>query len=183
VSDTEGETESKNSFILSEELDPNFKFEVAKEHGGEAIKYCFQCGTCAAGCPIRTIEGSFNPRTIIRKVLLGLKKDVLSSKEIWMCSNCYICYERCPQDVRFTDIIFALRNIATREGYAHSSFIKQAELIEDMGRLYEVTELELDKRETNDLPPILPQNHDLEKIFKKTKLMEKLKVPKEEDAE
>ena len=54
-----------------------------------------------------------NPRTIIRKILLGMRK------EIWMCSNCYTCYERCPQDVKFTDIIFALRNIAAREGFAH----------------------------------------------------------------
>ena len=169
------EKEIKDDYILSENLDPNFKFEVAKEHGGDQIKFCYQCGTCAAGCPVRTIRNNFNPRTIIRKVLLGMRKEVLSSKDIWQCSNCYICYERCPQDVKFTDIIFALRNIAAREGYTHPSFVKQAELIQDMGRLYEVTELELEKREDSNLPPIKPTSDDLEKIFENTKIGEKLK--------
>ncbi len=180
MSDSETESEPEEECIFSDDLDPNFKFEVAKEHGGDAIKYCFQCGTCAAGCPIRTINSDFNPRTIIRKVLLGLRKEVLTGKDIWMCSNCYTCFERCPQDVKFTDIIFALRNIAAREGYAHNSFIVQAELIQDMGRLYEVTELELEKREKNNLPPIRPQSDDLIKLFEKTKIMDKIKKRREE---
>lgn len=162
--------------ILAEDLDPNFKFEVAKEHGGEQIKFCYQCGTCAAGCPIRTIAEQFNPRKIIRMILLGMRKEVLSSKEIWMCSNCYTCTERCPQDVRFTDIIFAVRNIASREGYAHNSFKKQAELIGDMGRLYELTELEVERREDLNLPPIRLTNDDVEKIYEKTKLRDKVKI-------
>ncbi len=168
------ETKEKET-IHSEDLDPNFKYEVAGEHGGDQLKFCFQCGTCAAGCPVRAIRPEFNPRTIIRKILLGLREEVLTSKEIWMCSNCYICYERCPQDVKFTDIIFTLRNIATKEGHAHSSYIKQAELIQDMGRLYEVTELELEKREDMNMPPIRPKTDDLEKIFKETHLWEKIK--------
>lgn len=169
------ENENKDNFIISDNLDPNFKFEVAKEHGGDQIKFCFQCGTCAAGCPVRNIRDNFNPRTIIRKILLGMREEVLSGREIWLCSNCYTCYERCPQDVRFTDIIFALRNMAAREGKTHSSFIKQADLIRDMGRLYEVTELELEKREDSKLPPITPTNEDLKKLFDKTKIEEKLK--------
>jgi heterodisulfide reductase subunit C len=165
-------SEDDENFIFSENLDPNFKFEVAREHGGEQIKFCFQCGTCAAGCPVRTVRENFNPRTIIRMVLLGMRKEVLSSKEIWMCSNCYICYERCPQDVRFTDIIFALRNIAAREGYTHPSFVKQADLISSMGRLYEITELEVEKREGQNLPPVKPETKDVEKLFEKTKIKE-----------
>ncbi len=43
-------------------LDPKIKYEVAKEPGGEGIKYCFQFGKCTATCPIRRLEPIYKPR-------------------------------------------------------------------------------------------------------------------------
>ena len=57
-------------------------------------------------------------------VLLGMRKQVLSSDFIWLCTLCYTCYARCPQNVRFTDVMGALRNMAVREGHVHPSFLK-----------------------------------------------------------
>lgn len=172
-----------DNFIQSNSLDPNFKDEVANEHGGDQLKYCYQCGTCAAGCPIRTITSDFNPRTIIRKILLGMREEVLNTKEIWICSNCYICYERCPQDVRFTDIIFALRNIAAREGKIHPSYTKQVELIQNKGRLYELTDFEIDERDDYDMPELQAESDDLKTLFEKTKIWEKISTKKKEEEE
>ena len=101
--------------IRSSELDPDFWKEVAAELGGREISRCFSCGTCTAGCPVREIEDRYNPRKIIRMVLLGMRDEVLSSDFIWLCSTCYTCYDRCPQDVHLTDIMTALKNIAMRE--------------------------------------------------------------------
>jgi heterodisulfide reductase subunit C len=56
-------------------------------------------------------------RNIIRKALLGLKEDVISSPDLWFCTTCYACTDRCPQDVMPTDVIKAIRNIAVAEGY------------------------------------------------------------------
>ncbi|MHA1732184.1 MAG: 4Fe-4S dicluster domain-containing protein [Promethearchaeota archaeon] len=168
----------EKSTITSDQLDPNFKYEVAKELGGKAVKFCYQCGTCAAGCPIRAIHAEFNPRTIVRMVLLGMRDELLKSEEIWHCSNCYTCYERCPQDVRPTDIIMALRQIATREGLAHSSFRQQVDLLGDMGRLYEITELEEGKRERLHLPQLRAKTDDIGKIIEKTELKKKIKGEK-----
>ena len=41
---------------------------------------------------------------------------VLEDPDIWLCTTCYQCYERCPRDVRPTDVIIELRNYATKLG-------------------------------------------------------------------
>ncbi len=104
--------------IKSSELDPNFKYEIAKEPGGENIKKCFNCTGCTVGCPLTEIDKGFNPRKLLRKALLGMRKEVLSDDALWLCASCYTCYERCPQDVKITEVIGAIRAIAQREAKA-----------------------------------------------------------------
>lgn len=98
-----------------EEVDPNFKYEVSEVIGGQNIKLCFNCGICTVSCPIRRVDDTYNPRRIIRMVLYGMKDEVLSSETIWKCAHCLTCLERCPQDVRFAEVIEALRILAVRE--------------------------------------------------------------------
>lgn len=95
----------------------NFKNEVAAHPGGERVLNCFLCGTCTAGCPISSITQEYNPRRIMRKILLGKKDEVLGSDEIWKCYQCHTCVSHCPQDVRFADIIRSLREMAVEEEY------------------------------------------------------------------
>ena len=98
-------------------LDKDFKYQVADRPGAGFFRRCFSCGTCTASCPVAEIDPEFNPRLIIRKALLGMKEEVLSSGLLWYCTQCYTCYARCPQDVRFTDIMAVLRDLACEEGY------------------------------------------------------------------
>jgi len=161
--------------IHSKDLDPNFKYEVAKEPGGANIMRCFACGTCTAGCPVRAIDDRYNPRKIIRMVLLGMREQVLKSNFIWLCSTCYTCYDRCPQDVRLSDIMTALKNIAVREGYIHPSFREQARLVATFGRLYEIEDFDNKKRGKMGLPPVKKTFDDVTKIIKDTKLEEIIK--------
>ncbi len=95
--------------------DLNFKNVVAAEEGGKHLKKCFQCSSCTLTCPITDAGLELNPRLIIRQVLVGLRKEVLESSAIWQCVGCYECTDRCPQNVRFTEVIEALRSIAVRE--------------------------------------------------------------------
>ena len=120
--------------ISSDELDKNFKYEVAAHPGGENIKKCFSCGTCTAGCPVSEVAEEFNPRKIIRMVLLGMKKEVLSSKVIWYCCSCYTCYTQCPQNVKFTDIMAALRHLAIKEGYVRKDFLDKVYNIDNLAQ-------------------------------------------------
>ena len=115
-------------------LDPNFKFEVASRPGGENIKACFSCGTCTATCPVSQIDSEFNPRKIIRQVLLGLRKEVLADPVLWRCVQCYGCYAKCPQNVKFTEVLAALREMAVQEGHFPASLLKDAQELGDFAQ-------------------------------------------------
>ncbi|MHC4144191.1 MAG: 4Fe-4S dicluster domain-containing protein [Planctomycetota bacterium] len=97
------------------QLDLRFRDEIAGQPGGENIRRCFACGTCAAGCPVTEVDSEYNCRRIIRQILLGMRDEVLSSPLIWFCLVCYRCYVRCPQKVNFTDIMRVLRYLAVKE--------------------------------------------------------------------
>ena len=156
--------------IDSGTLDPNFKFLIAAEPGGENVKRCFSCGTCTAGCPVREVTDRYNPRKIIRMALLGMKKEVLSSQFIWLCSSCYTCFERCPQDVKIPELMNAIKNIAVREGYLPPAMKIQLDLLSSFGRLLEITDFENEKRKESNLPPVQGKTEDIKKILKKVGL-------------
>ncbi len=90
----------------------NFTHEIEKE-GGENIGVCYQCGTCTGSCP-QGRRNALRTRKIMRMASLGLKDQLLHDDSIWYCSTCYTCTDRCPRHVKPTDVIMALRNMATR---------------------------------------------------------------------
>ncbi len=85
----------------------------------EKLFGCYQCGTCAAGCPFIE-EMDLTPDEVIRYVILD-KKEVLNSKTIWLCASCYTCSERCPRDINITNIMEALRQIILRKNIDHTN--------------------------------------------------------------
>lgn len=95
----------------------NFRNEVASRPGGDRAPNCFLCGTCTAGCPISELDGDFDPRLTMRRIFAGLKDEVLGNGEIWKCYQCRTCTAHCPQDVRFADIVRALRELSVEQGY------------------------------------------------------------------
>jgi heterodisulfide reductase subunit C len=139
--------------VTDDDIDPDFALRVAATPGGEHILDCYACGTCSASCPIRAIDEEFNPRRIIRLALLGLKDEVLQSDFIWLCTGCYICQERCPQDVRITDLMTAFRNVAVEEGYPHPTVKAIVDMVAEHGIIMEIGEFENEKREKAGLPP------------------------------
>ncbi len=80
------------------------------------VQYCIECGKCSSVCPIARINMDYSPRRTVERFLLGFEEKVLTGKELWMCSACYLCRERCPQDVKFPEFIRACRTEASRMG-------------------------------------------------------------------
>jgi len=155
--------------LKTTQLDAKFKFEVAQIPGGETIKYCFQCGKCTATCPIRRFDEKYKPRLIVMATLLGLREVVLSSDVIWLCAACYSCTERCPQGVRLTDVMRAIRNLAIKEGYVHPFFRMQASSIVNFGRIFEEEGFINELRSDLDLPPLSSVNREeVSKILRRT---------------
>jgi len=120
--------------IVMTELDKDFKYEVASRPGASFFKRCFSCGTCTASCPVSEIDERFNPRLFIRQALLGEKKKLLSSELLWYCTQCYTCFARCPQDVRFTDVMAVLRDMAVEQGYVPKDMRERVKQVDVMAQ-------------------------------------------------
>jgi len=101
----------------------NFVDEVRNTPGGANVQNCLLCGSCTACCPVNEIDDDYNPRKIMRMVLLNMEEDVLKPAEIWKCNQCHACVSHCPQDVRFADIVRALRDISIEKGYRDKALL------------------------------------------------------------
>jgi Fe-S oxidoreductase len=84
--------------------------EVIKANGGDAFKRCYQCGLCDTVCPWNRVR-TFSIRKIVREATFGLTD--IESEDIWRCTTCGRCPQRCPRDVQQIASGVALRRIAT----------------------------------------------------------------------
>lgn len=103
--------------ITSKEINAAFAAEVTSIPGGEHLNRCFSCGACSGICPVSQAIPDFDPRKMIHMIRMGLKDKLLKSDLLWFCSKCRSCIFVCPQDVRFADIMNALRQLAIQEGF------------------------------------------------------------------
>ena len=87
--------------------------DVIKASGGDAFKYCYQCGLCDAVCPWNRVR-EFSMRRIIREATFGLTE--IESEDIWRCTTCGRCPQQCPRGVKQIESGVALRRIATEYG-------------------------------------------------------------------
>jgi quinone-modifying oxidoreductase subunit QmoC len=97
------------------ELDPYFSREIASIPEGHRLYGCIQCGTCSGMCPLSPYM-DHTPRQIIAMIRAGLKGEVLSSYTTWLCASCYACTVECPKEIKITDIMYAAKRLAIREG-------------------------------------------------------------------
>ena len=136
--------------------DSNFKDEVAPRTGRPAhpALLCLWSVQRPLSCRF-AIRKVFDPRRMIRKIILGLRDEVLQSElPLAVFPPVFTCQETCPQGVGFTEVLFAVKNIAVREGYFPPALAIQPELLKDHGRLLEITDFENDKRAELGLPKL-----------------------------
>ena len=112
------------------EKETGFKDEVRATPGGANALNCLLCGSCTAGCPVNEIDDGYNPRKIMRMILLDQKDELLNSKELWKCNQCHACVSHCPQDVRFADVLRALRELAAEQGYVDEALPGKVEQLD-----------------------------------------------------
>ncbi len=137
------------------EINFEFREKLGEVLGGNHHNYCYQCGACVAQCPAARYTERFNPRSIMLDALLG-REDVLLGPDspIWLCTNCYSCYERCPQDVRPIEVIVALKNMANERGAAPEQVSSLTANITKTGRAGVVTPAVQRIRESLGLPKL-----------------------------
>ena len=81
----------------------------------ERIAMCLQCGTCTGSCPV-SYAMDISPRMVIALYRAGEIEKILRSRTIWICASCYMCTTRCPQGIKITDLLYALKRTALGAG-------------------------------------------------------------------
>ena len=84
--------------------------DAIKASGGDAFKYCYQCGLCDTVCPWNRVT-NFSMRKLVREATFGLTE--IESEDIWRCTTCGKCPQVCPRGVKQIESGVALRRIAT----------------------------------------------------------------------
>ncbi len=92
---------------MSQRVDPELMKEI-KQYGAVGLEKCINCGNCTAICSL-TGEGDRFPRHMIRLAQLGMRDELLGSKELWLCYNCGLCSETCPQGAEPANLMAAAR--------------------------------------------------------------------------
>ncbi len=82
-----------------------------RRHGAFDVDACFNCGNCTAICPLSSADSTF-PRRLIRYAQVGLRDDLLASKELWTCYACGQCSETCPRQAEPSEFMAAARRYA-----------------------------------------------------------------------
>jgi Fe-S oxidoreductase len=87
--------------------------DIIWEKGGDSFQFCYQCGICDVVCSWNTVR-PFSMRRIVRQATFGLTE--IESEDIWRCTTCGTCPQRCPRGVNQIEAGVSLRRIATEYG-------------------------------------------------------------------
>ena len=95
-----------------------FAGQVRSIPGGEHLELCYSCGTCVSKCMIQQkLEPEFNPRRLLRLVMMDMHEEAFKSPTTWLCSACDLCYPACPQEIHISGVIGAVKQLAVEAGY------------------------------------------------------------------
>lgn len=136
-------------------IDHRFRRELGLILEGQGVSFCYQCGACVGDCPTARFSDAFNPREIMLKVLYGMEEELVGPKSvIWQCSNCFTCFDRCPQEVKPIEVIIALKNLMARRGIVPEKVEDLAKGVLATGRSARRTSASEKRRAELGLPPL-----------------------------
>ncbi|MFX1326334.1 MAG: heterodisulfide reductase-related iron-sulfur binding cluster [Promethearchaeota archaeon] len=138
------------------------KNEKIREHFDlNFLLRCYSCGACDNDCIIAKMT-DFSPNKIIGNLLKGDIDDVIEDPSIWMCLDCYLCYELCPMRVGLIEIFTILRNLAAEKGFTTKGYETEFSSFYQKGIIGMLSKA---ARKTVGLDFIKPDIGDLKKLF------------------
>ena len=136
-------------------INHGFREQLGLVLEGDGVNYCYQCGACVGDCPSARFSEDFNPRQIMLGVLYGMEREVVGpDSPVWQCSNCFTCFDRCPQDVKPIEVIIALKNLMGERGIMPQGVDRMVDGLLNTGRSALVTKATHRRREELGLPPL-----------------------------
>ena len=155
------------------------------KHLYDEVKACYQCGTCAGGCPVFKQYNKFNPRKVMEALLLEeFNESIFDEQQVWYCTGCYTCSTRCPQDIDVGHVIVALKNMASMINNAPPGIIAEMDAILESGSTAAISQSILKKREKLELPELpKPDMGEIQKLMDAMGATKHLKELKEVTSE
>jgi len=110
-------------------MDKTTPISLSKRDGGDiasqlpgvsTFSYCFGCQNCTTVCPVvMHFENpqealGLLPHQIMNCLALGLTEMAAGPRMLWDCVTCFQCQEHCPQNVKVTDVLYQLKNLAVK---------------------------------------------------------------------
>jgi len=151
------ENKLKDRYYYTSDSSKDFSAEV-KKISGTISHMCYQCGTCTGSCPSAP-RSSYRIRVFMRRAVLGLEEEALTDPDLWLCTTCYSCTDRCPRDIAPTDVIMAMRNLAFKRDIVPRNFLQTVQLIYKTGHGVPNNDVNRAAREKLGLPRDPPTTH------------------------
>jgi Fe-S oxidoreductase len=92
-----------------------------------------QCGICTGSCPLSS-KSKINPRKLMLELSYMLSPSTISPQpniyqknEVWDCTTCSTCSNRCPREVKPMDVFIGLRNLFVEQGQVPRTLIDALE--------------------------------------------------------
>lgn len=136
---------------------------------GRNLLKCIQCGACTGSCPSGR-RTQLRVRRLMEKVLMGFE-DMLNSDDLWLCTTCYVCFDRCPRDAQPTSVMKRLRNIAVRKGFMKPAHQKVARLFCETGHLVPINDEVKAVRKSLGLSELPPTVHSHPESLKELQIL------------
>ena len=110
-------------------INPGSLLDLQKEAGKKGLTGsgdntfagCFGCQICTTVCPVvKNYENPMEslgllPHQIMYCLGSGLNEAASGARMLWVCLTCYQCQEHCPQQVKVTDFLYELKNMAVQK--------------------------------------------------------------------
>jgi quinone-modifying oxidoreductase subunit QmoC len=93
--------------------DLNFVKEVIAA-GADSLKKCYQCSTCTVVCEVTPNNKPF-PRKEMLYAQWGMKDQLITNPDIWLCHQCSDCTAFCPRGAKPGEVLGAVRKVAIKE--------------------------------------------------------------------
>lgn len=146
------------------DTNPEFTQKIIKTSRTIA-NMCYQCGTCTGSCPSAP-RSSYRIRLFMRRCVLGLEDEALTDPDLWLCTTCYSCTDRCPRDIAPTDVIMAMRNLAFKRDIVPKNFLQTVQLIYNSGHGVPNNDVNRAARTKLGLPADPPTTHSYPEFIK-----------------
>jgi len=125
ITDNNRQQESNTTIERTEVLlEPDLEFiRTLTDQSGDIYRKCMQCGTCSATCAVSPDLAPF-PGKEMAWAVWGMKEQLLTDPDVWLCYQCNDCSNRCPRGARPGDVLAAVRQ-QTIQHYSFPRFLSR----------------------------------------------------------